>query len=66
LDNDLASHQHFVKKEEKIGTAFLEKRGFLTEKEKKDRYTVFVRRKLMPTGTIILQIRQNSHVIDTD
>jgi hypothetical protein len=32
---DLASHQHFVKKEEKRGLAFLEKRGFLIKKRRK-------------------------------
>ncbi len=32
-DAYLASHQHFVKKEEKRGAAFMEKREFLTEKE---------------------------------
>jgi hypothetical protein len=31
----LASHQHFVKKEEKRGSAFLEKRGFLIKKRRK-------------------------------
>ncbi len=62
----LESHQHFVKKQEKRGAAFLEKRGFLTEKEEKKRHTVFARRKLKPTGTIILQIQQSSHVINID
>ncbi len=33
IDVSLASHQHFVKKEEKRSAAFLGKRGFLTEKE---------------------------------
>jgi hypothetical protein len=36
---------------------FKRKRGFSKEKEEKERHTVFVRRKLKPTGTIILQIR---------
>jgi hypothetical protein len=53
----LTSHQHFVRKEEKRGAAFLEKRGFLTEKEEKKRNTVLARRKLKPTYIIILQIR---------
>jgi len=32
---NLASHQHFTKKEEKRGSAFLEKRGFLIKKRRK-------------------------------
>jgi hypothetical protein len=31
----LASHQHFVKKEEKRGSAFSKKRGFLIKKRRK-------------------------------
>jgi len=64
--SNLASHQHFVKKEEKRGAAFSEKRGILPEKEEKKRKTVLPRRKLKPTDIIILQILQNSHVINID
>ncbi len=53
----LASHQHFVKKEKKKRRSILEKKSiFFTEKEKK-RHTVFARRKLKPTGRIILHIQ---------
>ncbi len=36
------------------------------KKEEKKRHIVFARRKLKPTGTIILQIQQSSHVINID
>jgi hypothetical protein len=61
---NLTSHQRFVEKEEKRGSAFLKKRGFLIKKEEKKRHTVFVRRKLKLTGTIVVYIQQHSYVIN--
>jgi len=36
INKMLASHQQFVKKEEKRGSAFLKKRGFSIKKRKKE------------------------------
>jgi hypothetical protein len=46
--------------------SILEKGGFLTEKEEKQRNIVFVRIKLKFISTIILQIQQNLHIINID
>ena len=37
---------------------------FLIEKEDKKRRTIFARKKLKLTSTIILQVQQNSHIIN--
>jgi hypothetical protein len=53
------------KKRGKKRLSILGKKRIFNKKEEKKRHIVFVGRKLKPTGTIVLLIRENSYVINT-